>query len=121
MDRAPLLIRFVPGTALYRERDRASDFPILRNGPPGTFVLFPHGLRVSLPTDQIVRADDDTGAVRAVFGGMRFVGLIDDRLNFVREREMYPETALSPERSRRMTLEPAWVAAIFVDGQPVWP
>jgi hypothetical protein len=41
----------------------------VEDGPPGTFVLFPHGLRVSLPTDQIVAADDDGGRARVAFGG----------------------------------------------------
>ena len=31
--------------------------------------LFPNGLRVSLPTDQIVAADDDGGRARVAFGG----------------------------------------------------
>ena len=44
----PLLVEFVPGTRLHRESERRSDLPIHRNGPPGTFVVFPH-LRVSLP------------------------------------------------------------------------
>ena len=98
-----------------------SDLTIIGNGPPGTFVLFPHGLRVSLPTDQIVFADDANGHVRVGFGGMQFSGLQEGRLVFVRVRELLPEDQLSPARSHRMLLDPAWVAAISVDGQPVWP
>ena len=47
----PLLIAFAAPSSLVVERDRPSQFPILGNGPPGTFVLFPGRLRVSLPTD----------------------------------------------------------------------
>jgi hypothetical protein len=60
MDAIPLLIEFAAPSSLLRERDRPSAFPIVGNGPPGTFVVFPNGLRVSLPTDQIVSADDIT-------------------------------------------------------------
>src|SRR5678816_2330789 len=101
----PLVIEFVPGTTLYRERELAQGLPILRNGPPGTFVLFPDGLRVSLPTDQIVFADTRNGAVRVGIGGMRFAGY-DRRgqLMFHRFREMRPEEQLSPARSHTMLL-----------------
>jgi hypothetical protein len=48
----PLLIDLASPTALLREQDRTSTLPIVGNGPPGTFVLFPNGLRVSLrPAD----------------------------------------------------------------------
>jgi len=40
---------------------------------------------------------------------------------FARVRELHPEDELSPDRSHTMRLEPAWVAAILVHGQPVWP
>jgi len=116
----PLLIVFAPGASLHRESDRQSDMPILRNGPPGTFVLFP-GLRVSLPTDQIVFAEEGAGAVQVGFGGMRFDGVTDGRLTFSRVRDLQPEEQLSPDRSWTMTLEPAWVAAIEVDGTRAWP
>jgi hypothetical protein len=117
----PLLIEFAPGTSLYREADIRSQLPIVGNGPPGTFVVFPHGLRVSLPTDQIVDADDAGGRARVGFGGMRYAGLVEGRLTFLRVREIHPEDQLSPARSRTMTLEPPWVAAILVDGRMVWP
>jgi hypothetical protein len=63
---------------------RPSALPIVGNGPPGTLVLFPGGLRVSLPTAQIVVADDACDHVRVGFGGMHFVGLEDGRLLFWR-------------------------------------
>ena len=72
-----LHIDFAPGTTLLRETDRPSELPILRNGPPGTFVVFADGLRVSLPTDQIVWADDSGGRAEVRFGGMQFVGMED--------------------------------------------
>ena len=75
MEDVPLLIEFAPQTSLYRERDLVSQLPIVRNGPAGTFVVFPGGVRVSLPTDQIVFADDTGGCARVGFGGMSFAGL----------------------------------------------
>jgi hypothetical protein len=80
-------------------------------------VLFPHGLRVSLPTDQIVSADDRDGHVRVGFGGMRFVGLEKGHLVFVRIRELFPADQLSPARSHTMRLDPQWVTTIVVDGR----
>lgn len=121
LERFPLLIDFASPTSLLRERDRRSDLPIVGNGPPGTFVLFPGGLRVSLPTDQIVFADDADGHARVGFGGMRFDGLDAGSLVFARVLELLPEDQLSPARSHTMRLDPAWVAAISVDGQGVWP
>jgi hypothetical protein len=116
----PLLIEFAEPTSLLRGPHRPSALPIIGNGPPGTFVVFPNGLRVSLPTDQIVFADDTGGHARVGFGGMRFVGAEKGRLEFVRVRELFPEDQLSPARSHRMLLDPQWVATISVDGRPVW-
>ena len=116
-----MLIDFVALTSLLREQDRPSTLPIIGNGPPGTFVLFPNGLRVSLPTDQIVFADDTGGHARVGFGGMRFVGFEGGRLEFARFRELLPEDQLSPARSHTMFLDPRWVSDISVNGRPVWP
>jgi hypothetical protein len=80
VEHVPLLIDFAAPTSLLREQHRISTLPIVGNGPPGTFVLFSHGLSVSLPTDQIVFADDTGGHARVGFGGMRFVGLEAGRL-----------------------------------------
>lgn len=117
----PLLIEFVAPTTLLRERDRPSTFTIVGNGPPGTFVIFPSGLRVSLPTDQIVFADDASGRARVGFGGMQFVGIQEGQLVCLRVREVLPEALLSPARSHRMELEPSWIASMFESGQQVWP
>jgi hypothetical protein len=76
---------------------------------------------VSLPTDQIVFADDSGDHARVGFGGMRFVGLEEGRLAFVRVLELLPEDQLSPDRSHKMVLDTQWVAAISVDGRSVWP
>ena len=116
----PLLIDFVAPSSLLIERDRTSMLPILGNGPPGTFVAFPDGLRVSLPTDQIVFADDADGHARVGFGGMQFVGLKEERLVCTRVRELLPEAQLSPARSHTMFLDPKWVATIVVDGCQAW-
>jgi hypothetical protein len=121
LEHIPLLIDFAVPTSLLREPNRMSTLPIIGNGPPGTFVLFPNSLRVSLPTDQIVFADDTGGHARVGFGGMRFVGLEEGRLLFVRIRELFPEDQLSPARSHTMRLDPGWVTMISVDGRPVWP
>jgi len=116
----PLLVTFAPGTSIYRETDLVSDLPIVGNGPAGTFVLLPDGLRVSLPTDQIVTADDTSGRALVGFGGMRFSGVRDGRLTFVRVRELHPEERLSPARSHLMTLEQRWVSTIVENGHVVW-
>ena len=121
MDAFPLLIEFAPETSLHRERDIVSDLPIVGNGPAGTFVVFPDGVRVSLPTDQIVFAEDAGGRARVGFGGMSFAGAQDGRLIFFRVRELQPEERLSPGRSHKMMLEPDRVSSIRVDGRPVWP
>jgi hypothetical protein len=117
----PLLIEFAEPTFLILEQNRISALPIIGNGPPGTFVVSPAGLRVSLPTDQIVFADDSLGCVRVGFGGMRFVRSEAGRLVFVRFRELYAEDQLSPARSHTMLLDPQWVTSISVDGSRVWP
>jgi hypothetical protein len=117
----PLLIDFATPSSIFREQDRTSTLRIIGNGPPGTFVLFPKGLRVSLPTDQIVYADDTGGRARVGFGGMQFVGLEEGHLVFVRIRELLPEDRLSPARSHAMRLDSQLVATVSVDGRAVWP
>ena len=42
-------------------------------------------------------------------------------LVFYRVRDLKPEEQLSPQRGRRMTLEPHMVASICVEGRRVWP
>ncbi len=116
----PLMIDFAAPSSLLREVDRPSALPIVGNGPPGTFVAFPEGVRVSLPTDQIILAEDIGGRARVGFGGMQFVGIEDDQLAFVRVRELHPEVQLSPARSHRMLLDRRWVSSIRVDGHEVW-
>src|SRR5688572_24659546 len=106
---SPLFVTFVAPSTLLREADRRSDLRIIGNGPPGTFVGLPHGLRVSLPTDQIVFASDDNGFARVAFGGMRFVGADQATLTFIREREVLPADQLSPARSHVMYLNASWV------------
>jgi hypothetical protein len=121
VDGIPLLIDFTTPSSIFREHNRISTLRIIRNGPPGTFVLFPNGLRVSLPTDQIVFADDTGGHARVGFGGMQFVGSDEGHLVFMRIRELLPEDQLSPARSHRMLLDSKRVATVSVDGRPVWP
>jgi hypothetical protein len=116
----PTLIDFATPSSIFRERDRTSALRIIGNGPPGTFVLFPDGLRVSLPTDQIVFADDTGGYARVGFGGMQFVGPEEGHLVFVRIRELLPEDQLSPARSHTMRLDSQLVATVSVDGQAIW-
>ena len=115
------VVEFAANTSLHQEPDRRSQFPIVGNGPPGTFVIFAHRLRVSLPTDQIVWADDSDGRARVRFGGMRFEGVQEGQLLFRRVRELQPEAQLSPDRSHVMTLATEWVASIEVEGRTVWP
>ena len=84
-------------------------------------MLFPTGLRISLPTDQVVYADDSSGHARVGFGGMQFVGADAEHLVFVRIREVLPEDQLSPARSHTMRLDSQLVATVTVEGRPVWP
>jgi hypothetical protein len=120
LNNLPLLIEFVAPSSLVRERNRISMLPIIGNGPPGTFVHFPHGLRVSLPTDQIVFADDAGGRARVGFGGMQFAGVEEGHLVFVRVRELVPEDQLSPARSHRMKLDAQWVDTVWAEGRQIW-
>lgn len=120
MSAIPLLIDFAMPSSIFREENRVSALRIIGNGPPGTFVDFPNGLRISLPTDQIVFADDREGRARVGFGGLEFAGLEDRHLVFVRIRELFPEDELSPDRSHTMRLDVQWVAAVSVDGRAIW-
>jgi hypothetical protein len=120
MSSVHLLIEFVSGTRLFRESALAQGLPILQNGPPGTFVIFSTGLRVSLPTDQIVYTEDASLGARVAFGGMNFAGVEGGQLVFHRVREIHPEEQLSPARSRTMRLDTPWVRSVAVDGTTVW-
>ena len=117
----PLLIEFAPGSRLDRQPDFVSPLPILRNGPPGTAVIFADGTKVNLPTDQIVFSEVADGTAWVGFGGMSAAGLEDGQLAFYRVRDLQPSELLSPERGVRMTLEPRMVTSIAVDGRMVWP
>src|SRR5688572_28512873 len=103
--RVPLVIAFVAGTSLLRESDLPQGLPIVRNGPPGTFVIFPEAFRVSLPTDQIVFAEERESGVCVGFGGMKYAGTEAQQLIFHRVRELHAEVQLSPARSRTMRLD----------------
>ena len=52
---------------------------------------------------------------------MQFVGPEEGHLVFVRIRELFPEDQLSPDRSHTMRLDSQRVAAVLVDGCPIWP
>ena len=121
MGTLPLVIEFLPGSRVHREVEVIPRLPTVQNGPPGTSVLFAGGGKVALPTDQIVSADDAAGFASVAFGGMSFEGIEDGLLVFYRVRDLLPEAQLSPERGRRMTLEPRTVQGILVDGRRVWP
>jgi hypothetical protein len=118
-----LIIELAPGTHIRREPTVTPRLPIVGNGPPGTFAIFPSGRKISLPTDQIVLSEPGVAGAgaRVSFGGMAFEGLRDDTLVFRRVFDVLPPERVSPERSRRMTLEPSMVTAIYVDGEEVWP
>jgi hypothetical protein len=120
-DAFPLLIDFVRGTRIYRKPDVSGKLPIVQNGPPSTLVAFADGVKVPLPTDQIVFTENTGRRARVGFGGMSFGGMQDGYLVFDRVHDLRPEEQLSPERARRMTLEPHMVASIAIDGHVVWP
>ena len=119
------VVEFVQGSRVEKEPpiQRPSFGPslhVVQNGPPGTFVTFADGSRVPLPTDQVVSAEDGTGAARVGFGGMRFDGIEDGLLTFRGVRDLLAEHDLSPERGRRMTLKLEMVAAVFMEGRLAW-
>jgi hypothetical protein len=120
MSEVPLLIEFIAETKLHRDREVVPKLPIVQNGPPGTSVMFSDGRKVPLPTDQIVFDDAAAGRARVGFGGMSFEGIKDGSLVFYRVRDLRPEEELSPQRGRRMTLDPEIVSAVYVDGRKVW-
>ncbi len=120
-DETPLTIEFVSGTRLGRDRVVPRGLPIVRNGPPGTQVLFDDQTRINLPTDQIVQADEREGRVCVGFGGMSFEGEEGGELVFFRVLDLQPEHLLSPERGRKMTLPPAAVSRVLVRGRQVYP
>lgn len=121
MTDAPVIVEFIGPSSVLLEPHRPSPLPIVGNGPPGTFVLFPVGFKVSLPTDQVVSADDRAGFARIGFGGMRYDGERDGQLIFTRVRDLRPEHELSPDRSHTMLLNRAWVGRVLVDGIVSWP
>jgi len=116
----PLMIEFTAGTWVHRDPEVVPKLPIVQNGPPGTSVMFSDGRKVPLPTDQIVFDDDTAGRARVGFGGMSFEGIEDGSLVFYRVRDLRPEEELSPQRGRRMTLDPRMVSAVYADGRKVW-
>lgn len=125
---AMLVVEFAAGTTVLREAAVTPKLPIVQNGPPGTFVRFADGRRVSLPTDQIVFAEDgvEDGAegvrgARVGFGGMRFRAVEDGVFVFDRVRDLRPAETLSPQRGVRMTLDAHMVAALYEWGRRVWP
>ena len=117
----PLFIEFAPGSHVEREPDFVSKLPIVGNGPPATRVVFQDGVKVHLPTDQIVFSEDAGGAARVGFGGMSAAGLEDGQLTFYRFHDLKSAALLSPERAQRMTLDPRMVTSVSVDGRVVWP
>jgi hypothetical protein len=114
------VVEFVPGSRVHKERPHVPGLAVVQNGPPGTFVTFVDGRSVPLPTDQIVLAQDEGGAARVGFGGMRFEGIHKGLLTFRRVRDLVAEHELSPERGRRMTLAPRMIAAVFMEGRLAW-
>jgi hypothetical protein len=119
------VVEFVRGSRLEKDPPvtrpaSGANLRIVQNGPPGTFVRFADGSRVPLPTDQIVSSNDGASAASVGFGGMRFDGIEDGLLTFRRFRDLLAAHELSPERGRRMTLEPAMVVAVFMEGRLVW-
>lgn len=96
--------------------------PVVRNGPPATFVVFPSRKRkISLPTDQIIDAEDTGGYARVDFGGMKYVGIEGEKFVFDRVRDLAPPETLAPDRGMRMAIEMRAVSKIVSEGDCVWP
>jgi hypothetical protein len=51
---------------------------------------------------------------------MRFEGIEKGLLTFRRVRDLAADHELSPERGRRMTLQPKMIAAVFMEGRLAW-
>jgi hypothetical protein len=117
----PVVVTFAPGSRLLRESPYTPALPILRNGPPGTFVRFNDGTLVPLPTDQIVFGCERENAAEVTFGGMMFAGIEDGQLVFHGVKEMLALDILSPQRGIRMTLNPSMVTTIQAGERFVWP
>lgn len=114
-------VEFAAGSRIRRAEPVPTTLPLVKNGPPSTQVLFPDGWGISVPTDQIVGSDEERGAARVLFGGMRFDGLEEGQLTFRRVREVRPEHELMPERGRVMKIDPSRVHRVLVGSNPVWP
>ena len=84
-------------------------------------VTFPDGWRINLPTDLVLAAErlDDRARVR--LGGMARSAESDDALSFDRVEDLWPAERLSPERARRMRLDPARVERVWLDGVVMHP
>jgi hypothetical protein len=117
----PVIVTFVSGSRLLRESPYTPALPILKNGPPGTFIRFDDGTLVPIPTDQIVDSCEKENRAEVTFGGMMFVGIEDGELVFHRVKEMQPQELLSPQRGVRMTLSPSMVITIQAGDHYVWP
>jgi hypothetical protein len=114
-------LEFIAGSRIQCAQPVASALPIVRNGPPATYVVFPDGSGIGLPTDQILTHEQVNGAARVSFGGMRFDGVEDGLLAFRRVREVLPEHQLMPERGRLLKLDPKLVTRVLVGGREQWP
>lgn len=115
-----LVIEFVAGSAIERDAPVRPALPIVGNGPPGTRVTFADGWRINLPTDLVVEADREGDHARVRLGGLRWAPGADASLGFDRIADLWPEERLSPERARRMRLDPARVRGVWQDGVMVF-
>jgi RimJ/RimL family protein N-acetyltransferase len=115
------VVAFSAGSRLRRDRPVPTTLPLARRVPPATWVVFPDGRGLGIPTDQIVLSDDASGSARVGFGGMRFDGLDDGWLVLRREREIWPEEMLAPERGRTLRVRASDVTRVIVERRAVWP
>jgi hypothetical protein len=109
----PVVIEFAPGSRLQNSED--SDALAAE-----AIVILKNGLRISVPADQIV-ASGSPGGVMLGLGGMSFEGMQDGKFVFWRVRDLLPEDRLSPDRGDKMTLDPAAISRIQVQGTQVYP
>ena len=114
-------LEFAAGSRIQRAPSVRTQLPLVRNGQPPTHVVFADKQGISLPTDQIVSADDSRGYARVTFGGMRFEGVEEGLLAFRRVREVLPEHELMPERGRLLRIDPPRVSRVLAGPNVVWP
>jgi hypothetical protein len=117
----PLVVEFARGSRIRREDADEISFTVSQEVLPVTFVQFPDGSQVSIPTDQVVLGEDSHGAALIGFGGMCFEGMEDEQLVFWRVCDVVRGEYMLSGPRERMALALPLVSRVVVRGTQVWP